>query len=204
MDNNNRKKLNIASLILVISIILNIIQYQKDSQYTSQMQVKNNLDLWTISVQSENLVKNLDEFINRLDDIDNGDSNSSKNVYSFWRIALGESVNIKFYLTRVSPQYMGELEGTWDDISYILTRAEQSLFSFNSKFLERGSYSLSSKEVEELKAVAKVYRSIHQGIEGHSDGTAPNLDPELIDTLAKPMMIIDPNFSELQKSRMNY
>lgn len=124
MNSRNRNKLNvtaIVSVILMISIIFNIIQYQRYSHYINQMRVNNQFDMGTIAFTAENLANRLDQFINYFED------EGEYEIHLSWRVAFGESIQIKSYSKRLSPFYMGDLEEDWHDLQYILSRARSPL-----------------------------------------------------------------------------
>ncbi len=72
---------------------------------------------------------------------------------------------LKYYCYRVDDgyRYLGELEKD-QDLSYIIRKAEEQLRFITLQFLKQGEYSLSDDDIEDLKAVSKIYEKIHQGV----------------------------------------
>lgn len=186
------KKLNIKSfliLFLVISIAYSFYMHQKYNQFIHQSQSKNQTSLWIISVSGENLAERLDDFLQHSLAVD--DEEVKGILDNSWRIVLGESRQIRLHLGVMSPQYMGELEPQWGLLQYSLLRIDDLLQGLTINFLEQGSYSLNNEEIEKLKAVATIYKKIHEAVKNESN------NPELvIDSLTEQMMIIDHHYSE--------
>lgn len=198
------KNLSLTKIIiflLVFSMLMNVFQYNKHSQYIRQVQANNSRYMWSISVTAENIADSLDKFVGYAAE-NNDEKKDIKTMTSTWRVVLGESNSIKFYLGQLSPQYMGALAEEWVHLQYVLLRAETPVNDLNIKFLERSSYSLNLEERKVLETVATIYRRISEGVD-RVEYPVININPGLIDSLTEPMMIVDPHYSTFLGDRIN-
>jgi len=148
-------------------------------------------DLKTISDIGENLSTRLDQFLNYRNGIEVQDQKELHLLLTdSWRVVLGESINIRDYLARISPYHMKSLESKWSLLQFSLFRTNDFLRHLNIKFLEQGSYDLTDEEIDQLRAVVEVYRKIYEEVE--SESISPVL---VIDELTEQMMMIDPNYA---------
>ncbi|RIX59223.1 hypothetical protein D3P08_03445 [Paenibacillus nanensis] len=177
-------------LLLVIAIASNLYMHHKFNHFIHQKQSQNQTDLWSISVSGENLAKRLEDFLQHSHEADNEEVKEI--LDNSWRVVLGESQSIRFYLGRVSPQDMEELAPRWSLLQYSLLRIDDFLHGLNFNFLEQRSYSINNEEVEKLKAVVTTYKKIHEAVKNKSE------HPELvIDSLTDQMMIIDHHYASI-------
>ena len=178
-------------VLLAISIMFNFMFYIEHKHEINQKREHNERDLETISTIGENLATRLDQFLNDMNGSEDHDQEELHLLLTdSWRVVLGESVNTRDYLARISPHHMESLESKWSLLQLSLFRTSDFLRHLNTKFLEQGTYDITDEEIEQLKAVVEVYRKIYEEVESES------VNPVLvIDELTEPMMLIDPSYA---------
>lgn len=119
-----------------------------------------------------------------------------QNQYHHWRIVNGEQRSINLQLANVQPHYMGKQKPIWSLLQYCLFRVDSVLDGLSLKFLEQGSYTLTTEEMEKLQAVITIYKKIHEKVELRTE--QPVL---VVYELTDLMFLIDPNYSYVMDLR---
>jgi len=186
-------------IVLVVSLLSNLYQYHRHSQYVGHRKSQNRVDMGVISTRVEHTSRVLNTFAEQIEEKEPDEENYHKDLHSLWRKAIFKSNDINFYSGRISHRHMeDELSGNWRDVQYILFQLEKPLRNFTYQFIEGRSYTLTADEIEKIKAIAEAYGKIQKGIE-----TEPELSIQrgLIDSLTEPMKTVDPHYSTFLETR---
>jgi hypothetical protein len=153
---------------------------------------QNQNHLRSISIYAENLVEKAETFIQHSE---SEQSEVGREIlFNSWRIVVGEQRSISHHIVNIQPHYMGDMEAKWSMLQYSLFRVDMLLNALTMKFLEQGSYAVSTEEFVQLQAVIMIYNKIHEEAEKASK------HPELIiDELTEPILLIDPYYSSILK-----
>lgn len=195
-EGKTKKNVKILLGFLLLLIIVNTFLLRYNSQYRDylwQSESENRHYVWVISLHAEFVADKVDTFLSSVDELERT-GESPDNIHAKWSAVLSQSDDISFSTGRISYEHMGELAQDWRDLEFILSRLNNTLFSLNRTFLERGSYSLTAMEREKTEAVVRAYRIIHEGVKVQR---GIKFEKGLIESLEEPMLTVDPGYIRL-------
>lgn len=195
-EGKTKKNVKILLGFLLVLVIVNMFLLRNNSQYRDylwQRESENRHYVWVISLHTEYVADKVDTFLSAVDELEKT-GEAPDNIHAKWAAVLSQSDDISFSTGRISYEHMGQLEQDWRDLEYILSRLKNTLFSLNRTFLERGSYSLTAMERDKIEAVARACRMINEDVKVQR---GIKFEKGLIESLEKPMMIVDPSYIRL-------